>query len=71
MPLLGGTALFGMSQVLLWAQEGYHEMAEGRVAHNLQDPSASYAQITSVQEHEGMLCLGSLVEDAIGRLPVP
>lgn len=44
---------------------------EGRVAHNLQDPSASYPQITSVQEHEGMLYLGSLVEDAIGRLPVP
>ena len=44
---------------------------DGRVIHNLQDPSAGYAQITSVQEHEGMLYLGSLVEDAIGRLPVP
>ena len=44
---------------------------DGRVVHNLQDPSASYAQITSVQEHEGMLYLGSIVEDAIGRLPVP
>lgn len=44
---------------------------EGRVVHNLQDPSAAYAQITSVQEHEGMLYLGSLVEDAIGRLPAP
>jgi sugar lactone lactonase YvrE len=44
---------------------------EGRVVHNLQDPSASFSQITSVQEHEGMLYLGSLVEDAIGRLPAP
>jgi sugar lactone lactonase YvrE len=44
---------------------------DGRVVHNLQDPSAAYAQITSVQEHEGMLYLGSLVEEAIGRLPVP
>lgn len=44
---------------------------EGSVVHNLQDPSGSYAQITSVQEHEGMLYLGSIVEDAVGRLPVP
>jgi sugar lactone lactonase YvrE len=44
---------------------------EGRVIYNLQDPSASFSQITSVQEHGGMLYLGSLVEDAIGRLPVP
>jgi sugar lactone lactonase YvrE len=44
---------------------------EGNVVHNLQDPSASFSQITSVQEHEGMLYLGSLVEDAIGRLPAP
>lgn len=44
---------------------------EGRVIYNLQDPSASFSQITSVQEHEGMLYLGSLVEDAIGRLPAP
>lgn len=39
----------------------------GRVVHNLQDPGA-FIQISSVQEHEGMLYLGSLVEDAIGRL---
>jgi sugar lactone lactonase YvrE len=44
---------------------------DGRVIHNLQDPLGSYAQITSVEEHEGMLYLGSLVEDAIGRLQVP
>ncbi|MCL7411868.1 MAG: SMP-30/gluconolactonase/LRE family protein [Methanosarcinaceae archaeon] len=44
---------------------------EGNVIHNLQDPSGSYVQITSVVEHDKMLYLGSLVEDAIGRLPVP
>ena len=44
---------------------------DGRVIHNLQDPSGSYVQITSVQEHDGMLYLGSFVDDAIGRLPVP
>lgn len=45
--------------------------AEGEVVHNLQDPAAGFTQISSAQEHEGMLYLGSLVEDAIGRLPVP
>jgi sugar lactone lactonase YvrE len=45
--------------------------AEGEVVHNLQDPAAAFTQISSVQEHDGMLYLGSLVEDAIGRLPVP
>ena len=44
---------------------------DGRVIYNLQDPSGSYVQISSVEEHDGMLYLGSLVEDAIGRLPVP
>lgn len=44
---------------------------EGRIIHNLQDPSGSYQQITSVQQHDGMLYLGSVVEDAVGRLPVP
>ncbi|MGB3564876.1 MAG: SMP-30/gluconolactonase/LRE family protein [Thermoanaerobaculia bacterium] len=45
--------------------------AEGEVVHNLQDPAAAFSQISSVQEHDGMLYLGSLVEDAIGRLPRP
>ena len=44
---------------------------DGRVIHNLQDPAGTYAGISSVTEHEGMLYLGSLTEDAIGRLPVP
>ena len=44
---------------------------DGRVIHNLQDPSRSYIQITNVEEQDGMLYLGSAVEDSIGRLPVP
>lgn len=44
---------------------------EGRVVHNLQDPSGSFAQISSVEAHEGWLYLGSLVEDAIGRIAAP
>jgi sugar lactone lactonase YvrE len=45
---------------------------EGRVVHNLQDPSTdSYHFITNVQEHRGMLYLGSAVQNSIGRLPVP
>jgi sugar lactone lactonase YvrE len=43
----------------------------GRVVHNLQDPSGGYAQVTSVREYQGMLYLGSLSEDATGRLPAP
>ena len=44
---------------------------DGRFIYNLQDPSRSYVQITNVVEHDGMLYLGSIKEDAIGRLPVP
>lgn len=45
---------------------------DGRVVNNLQDPSGqSFAQISSVLEHDGKLYFGSLGEDAIGRLPVP
>jgi sugar lactone lactonase YvrE len=44
----------------------------GRVVHNLQDPTAThYDSITSVQEHQGRLYLGSIAQDAIGRLAVP
>ncbi|HEV3470848.1 MAG TPA: SMP-30/gluconolactonase/LRE family protein [Pyrinomonadaceae bacterium] len=43
--------------------------AEGRVTHNLQDPSGShYALVSSAVEHAGALYLGSLGEDAVGRL---
>jgi sugar lactone lactonase YvrE len=44
----------------------------GRVVQNLQDPKGLYfAQISSALEHEGKLYLGSIGEDAIGRLPLP
>ena len=45
--------------------------ADGQVVHNLQDPSGAFAQISSVEEHNGHLYLGSLVEDSIGRVSVP
>jgi sugar lactone lactonase YvrE len=44
---------------------------EGRVAHNLQDPSGEFAShVTSVYEHEGMLFLGNIDDKAIYRIPV-
>jgi sugar lactone lactonase YvrE len=44
----------------------------GKVVDNLQDPSGIYYDtITSVEEYDGMLYLGSIAQDAIGRLPVP
>jgi hypothetical protein len=46
--------------------------AEGRVIGNLQDASSdSFAPITSVQEHDGVLYLGSLERDHLARLPLP
>ncbi len=43
----------------------------GRVVRNLQDPTATYYDsITSVEEHESMLYLGSIAQDSIGRLPL-
>ncbi len=45
---------------------------DGKVTHNLQDPSGkAYGFITSVKEHEGMLYLGSVAQDALGYIPVP
>jgi sugar lactone lactonase YvrE len=45
---------------------------DGKVMHNLQDPSGKYAShITSVYEHEGMLYLGNIDDKAIYRIPVP
>ena len=43
----------------------------GRVIHNLQDPDGAYSPITSVQEFEKTLYLGSLEEDAIAKIPIP
>jgi sugar lactone lactonase YvrE len=43
----------------------------GKVIYNLQDPMGRFAPITSVEEHKNLLYLGSLEEDAVGRIPVP
>jgi len=44
----------------------------GKVIHNLQDASPqSFAPITSVREHAGMLYLGSIERDALGRVRAP
>ena len=40
----------------------------GNMVRNLQDPSGSYREITAAVEHEEVLYLGSIAEDAIGRL---
>jgi len=42
---------------------------EGNVRETLQDPSGGFAWITSVNECEGELLLGSLHETAVARLP--
>jgi len=43
----------------------------GEVIGNLQDPNGRFATITSVNERSGHLYIGSLTEQAVGRLPVP
>jgi sugar lactone lactonase YvrE len=44
----------------------------GQVIHNLQDPSGKYAvQVTSVLEHDGVLYLGTIGDNAIKRLSLP
>ena len=44
----------------------------GEVIYNLQDPTGeTYADISSVIEHDGMLYIGSTSEDSIGRVQVP
>jgi sugar lactone lactonase YvrE len=46
--------------------------SDGEIIHNLQDPSGEkYANITSATEHEGILYLGSVLEDAVGRIALP
>jgi sugar lactone lactonase YvrE len=45
---------------------------EGKVAHNLQDPSPeAFAPVTNVVEHDGTLYFGSLSADGIAYLSVP
>ena len=38
---------------------------------NLQDPTGTFGQVTNVLEYNGTLLMGSLSEDAVGRIPVP
>ena len=43
----------------------------GEVTHNLQDPSGEIVkEITSVQEHDGIIYLGTLHNDRIGKLAI-
>jgi sugar lactone lactonase YvrE len=44
---------------------------DGKVVYNLQDPTGIFGQITNVMEYNGTLLMGSLSEDAVGRIPVP
>jgi len=44
---------------------------DGRVVHNLQDPTGGVAETSGATEFEGMLYVGSLSKETIGRLPVP
>jgi sugar lactone lactonase YvrE len=44
---------------------------DGRVLHNLQDPSGSYGSITSVNEFDGKLYLGSVTMNSVGRIAAP
>jgi hypothetical protein len=44
---------------------------EGQVLHNLQDPTGEYGFITSVNEFDGQLYLGSVAMTSVGRVPVP
>jgi sugar lactone lactonase YvrE len=45
---------------------------QGRVAESLEDPGpGAFAPVTSVRERDGVLWLGSLQRDALGRLPAP
>lgn len=44
---------------------------EAHVVYNLQDPTPEFAQITSVQEVDGWLYLGSLSEAGIGKVYKP
>lgn len=48
---------------------GINERAQ--VIYNLQDPRGKFALITSAQEHEGQLYLGSLMDDGIGTIQRP
>jgi sugar lactone lactonase YvrE len=44
--------------------------AEGRITHNLQDPSGVCAWTSSALEHDGQLYVGSMSEDFIAKLAI-
>lgn len=43
---------------------------EGRVVRNLQDPSGAYGFVTSAHEFGGVLYLGSLAMNSVGKFPI-
>lgn len=43
----------------------------GQIVHNLQDPWGGYSTITSVNEFDGQLYLGSIQMDGVGRIAAP
>lgn len=44
---------------------------DGTRTHNLQGPGDRFHYVTGVRAHDGMLYLGSLVETALARAPLP
>ena len=44
---------------------------DGNVLHNIQDPSGAFAPVTSVQEENGFLYLGSLSDTAWAKIELP
>src|SRR5262249_7300173 len=45
---------------------------QGKIVENLQDPRPeSFSAVTSVRERGGVLWIGSLSRDALGRIPAP
>jgi 2-keto-4-pentenoate hydratase/2-oxohepta-3-ene-1,7-dioic acid hydratase in catechol pathway/sugar lactone lactonase YvrE len=44
--------------------------ADGAILQSLHGPAGTYSEIVGVREHHGWLYLGSLVETAVGRVPL-
>lgn len=44
---------------------------DGNVIHNLHDPQGSYGMVTSVNQFDGQLYLGSIVATSVGRVTTP
>jgi strictosidine synthase len=45
--------------------------ADGAVRHNLRDATGAYANITSVNQFDGHLLLGSITMKSVGRIEAP